>query len=243
MRAHLNTLIVSAAILLTAVILSNAFIQRNKATKNISVTGLGKKDFVADLIVWSGSFTQKNMSLKEAYANLDRDREHIQKYLLSKGLRSENIIFSAVEINKLFDDVYDGSGRKVKSVFEGYSLKQTVQIESNEVDKIENLSRQVSELINSGVEFYSEKPEYFYTKLGQLKIEMIAEATKDAATRAQKIAENAGGKVGSLKSANQGIFQIVAQNSNEDYSWGGSFNTSSKKKTATITMKLEYEID
>ena len=107
MRAHLNTIIVSAAILLTAVILSNAFIQRNKATKNISVTGLGKKDFVADLIVWSGSFTQKNMSLKEAYANLDRDREHIQKYLLSKGLRSENIIFSAVEINKLFDDVYD----------------------------------------------------------------------------------------------------------------------------------------
>ena len=66
MRAHLNTIIVSAAILLTAVILSNAFIQRNKATKNISVTGLGKKDFVADLIVWSGSFTQKNMSLKEA---------------------------------------------------------------------------------------------------------------------------------------------------------------------------------
>jgi hypothetical protein len=98
-------------------------------------------------------------------------------------------------------------------------------------------------LINSGVEFYSEKPEYYYTKLGQLKIEMIAEATKDAAARAQKIAENAGGKVGSLKSANQGIFQIVAQNSNEDYSWGGSYNTSSKKKTATITMKLEYEID
>ncbi|MFN5427612.1 MAG: SIMPL domain-containing protein, partial [Bacteroidota bacterium] len=46
-----------------------------------------------------------------------------------------------------------------------------------------------------------------------------------------------------LKNANQGIFQIVAQNSNEDYSWGGSFNTSSKKKTATITMKLDYEID
>jgi uncharacterized protein len=98
-------------------------------------------------------------------------------------------------------------------------------------------------LINSGVEFYSEKPEFYYTKLGQLKIEMIAEATKDAATSAQKITANAGGKVGSLKSASQGIFQIVAQNSNEDYSWGGSCNTSSKKKTATITMKLEYEID
>ena len=243
MKPFGNAIILSVALLLTALIFSKTFINRNKATKSISVTGLGKKDFVADLIVWSGSFTQKSMSLKEAYANLDKDRENIQKYLLSKGLRSENIIFSAVEINKIFDDVYDGSGKKIRSVFEGYSLKQTVQIESREVDKIENISRQVSELINSGVEFYSEKPEYYYTQLGQLKIEMIAEATKDAATRAQKIAENAGGKVGSLKSASQGIFQIVAQNSNEDYSWGGSFNTSSKKKTATITMKLEYEID
>jgi uncharacterized protein len=105
--------------LLTAVILSNAFIQRNKATKNMSVTRLGKKDFVADLIVWSGSFTQINMSLKEAYANLDRDREHIQRYVLSKGLRSENIIFSTVEINKLFDDVYYGSGRKVNRFLRG----------------------------------------------------------------------------------------------------------------------------
>lgn len=243
MKQYLHTIIISLAILLTAMILSNAFINRNKTSKTISVTGLGRKDFVSDLIVWSGSFTQKNMSLKEAYASLDKDRENIRRYLQSKGIKSENIIFSSVEISKLFDEVYDANGRKIKSVFEGYSLKQNVQIESNEVDKIENISRQVSELINSGVEFYSEKPEYYYTQLGQLKIEMIAEATKDAYTRAQKIAQNAGGKVGSLKNANQGIFQIVAQNSNEDYSWGGSFNTSSKKKTATITMKLEYEID
>jgi hypothetical protein len=144
MKAHLNTLILAAAILLTALIFSNAFVNRNKASKTISVTGLGRKDFVSDLIVWNGSFTQKNLSLKEAYASLDKDRESIRRYLLSKGLTSENIIFSAVEINKLFDEVYDANGRKTKSVFEGYSLKQNVQIESNEVDKIENLSRQVS---------------------------------------------------------------------------------------------------
>lgn len=72
---------------------------------------------------------------------------------------------------------------------------------------------------------------------------MIAEATKDAYTRAQKIAENAGGKVGDLKTATMGVFQIVAQNSSEEYSWGGSFNTSSKNKTATITMRLEYNVD
>ena len=110
------------------------------------------------------------------------------------------------------------------------------------MEKIENISRQVTELINSGVELYSEQPEYYYTKLAELKLKMIAEATKDAKLRAEKIAENAGAKLGDLKKSEMGVFQIIAQNSSEDYSWGGSFNTSSKKKTANITMKLSYNI-
>ena len=116
-----------------------------------------------------------------------------------------------------------------------------MQVESKEVEKIENISRQVTELINSGVELYSDQPEYYYTKLAELKLKMIAEATKDAKLRAEKIAENAGAKLGDLKKSEMGVFQIIAQNSSEDYSWGGSFNTSSKK-TANITMKLSYNI-
>jgi hypothetical protein len=126
-------------------------------------------------------------------------------------------------------------------VFSGYKLLQYVQIESGEVDRVEGISRQVTELINSGIEFYSTEPQYYYTKLAELKVEMIAAATKDAANRAKKIADNAGAGVGRLKKADMGVFQIVAQNSSEDYSWGGSFNTASKRKTATITVKLEYE--
>ena len=243
MKNHLNSIIIALAIVLTALTFSNAFKNRNKASNSISVTGLGSKDFVSDLIVWSGSFIKKNALLKDAYAELDKDRENIKNYLISKGIKADKIIFSAVDINKEFDDVFDNSGNKTKSVFTGYRLIQNIQIESNEVDKVEDISRQVSELINSGIEFYSNKPQYYYTKLAELKIEMIAEATKDANTRAKKIAENAGSDVARLKNADMGVFQIVAQNSAEDYSWGGSFNTTSKRKTATITVKLQYEID
>jgi hypothetical protein len=186
---------------------------------------------------------RKNTDLKEAYAALDKDRENIRNYMVTKGIKPESIIFSAVEINKEFDELYDNSGRRTSSIFTGYKLNQKIQIESNEVDKVENISRQVSELINSGIEFYSNSPEYYYTKLAELKIEMIAAATKDANIRAKKIAENAGSKVGRLKNADMGVFQIVAQNSSEEYSWGGSFNTASKRKTATITVKLQYETD
>lgn len=241
MKNHINHIIIAAAIVLAAFVFANAYKNRNKASNTIAVTGLGSKDFVSDLIVWSGSFTRKSANLKDAYAELDKDRENIKNYLISKGMRAENIIFSAVEINKEFDDVHDNSFNKIKSTFSGFRLTQNIQIESHEVEKVEGISRQVSELINSGIEFYSNNPQYYYTKMAALKIEMIAEATKDANTRAKKIAENAGSEVGRLKNANMGVFQIVAQNSAEEYSWGGSFNTSSKRKTATITVKLDYE--
>lgn len=243
MRSHLNHLIIALAVIIAAALFSNAFINRNRKSDTISVTGLGSKDFVSDLIVWSGSFNRKSLSLKEAYAALDTDRENISRYLTSKGIKPEEIVFFAVNINQQFDDVYNDQGRRINSVFTGYLLSQQVQVESRDVNKVENISREVSELINSGVEFYSNSPQYYYTKLAELKVEMIAEATRDAYTRAQKIAENAGGKVGDLKNATMGVFQIVAQNSSEDYSWGGSFNTAAKNKTATITMRLEYNVD
>ncbi|MBP6335478.1 MAG: SIMPL domain-containing protein [Bacteroidia bacterium] len=243
MKNYLNTLIISIATIVAAMIFANAFLNRSNHTNAINVTGLGTKDFTSDLIVWSGSFMRKNLILKDAYAALDQDRAKIRSYLDSKGISADNYIFSAVEIDKEFDQVFDNDGNNRRTVFSGYRLRQNVQIESKEVDKIESISRQVSELINSGIEFYSNNPEYYYTKLAALKIEMIAEATKDAQQRALKMAENAGGDLGGLKRASMGVFQIVAQNSSEDFSWGGSFNTSSKKKTANITIKLEYGVD
>lgn len=242
MKNHFNSIIVAIAMIITALILSNAFLNRNKHSHAISVTGLGKKDFSSDLIVWNGSFSRRSAELKAAYSELDSNRGVIRKYLISKGIKSAEIIFSAVSISKDYQEVTDNAGYR-RSVFVGYLLSQNVQVESKEVDKIEWVSRQVSELINSGVEFYSQSPEYYYTRLAELKVEMIAEATKDARRRAEKIAENAGGELGKVKSASMGVFQIIAQNSSEDFSWGGSFNTTAKKKTATITMRLEYEIE
>ncbi len=243
MKNYIHSIIIAITVIITACVLSNGLKNRNKLNNSIAVTGLGSKDFVSDLIVWSGSFDQKNFNLKEAYAALDDDRNKIKKYLVSKGIKAEEMVFSSVNIEKQYDYIYDNNGAVSNQIFSGYRLRQEIQVESNEVDKVENVSRQVSELINFGIEFYSQNPQYYYTKLAALKLEMISEATKDASERAIKIADNAGGSVGRLKKADMGVFQIVAKNSSEEFSWGGSFNTSSKRKTATITVKLQYEVD
>jgi hypothetical protein len=148
--------------------------------------------------------------------------------------------FSAVEITKEF--VTTTYKENSISTFDGYRLTQQISISSSNVSKIESISREITELINSGIEITSLAPEYYYTKLSDLKIKMLAEASQDGYIRAKTITDNGNGKLSEMMNSSMGVFQIVAQNSSEDYSWGGSFNTSSKKKTATITVKLQYKV-
>lgn len=242
----MNKSIIAIAIAALGFIIGLAFLgsaikNRNQSDNTISVTGLGSKAFTSDLITWSGSFTKNNFELKSAYDDLAVDRKVISDYLISKGIKSGEMVFSAVDIQKAYNYTNDGDGASHQT-FAGYNLTQTVSIESKEVKKIEDLSRNITEIINRGIEFTSSSPQYFYTKLSEVKHEMIANATKDAKERAEKIAENAGASLGNLKKATMGVIQITAPNSNEDYSYGGTFNTTSREKEASITIKLDYQV-
>ncbi|MFS4491884.1 SIMPL domain-containing protein [Maribacter sp. 2308TA10-17] len=240
MKKHLTTILLCVTALLSVIMLTNAFKNRNKSNDMINVTGLGKKDFKSDLVIWSGNFEIKGFTLEQASLLLNTEKGIVRKYLLAKGVKNEQIVFTAVDIRKDFNKTYFENGNLKDEVFRGYILNQTVKIESNEVDRIEEISRSITELAKDGISFYSYSPQYYYTKLSELKIEMVAAATEDARIRAEQIAVNANSEIGDLRYAKMGIFQIIAQNSNEDLSWGGTFNTSSKMKTATITMKLQF---
>lgn len=243
MNKIFTTLLIALAIVASAIVLGYAVINRNDQEGTVFVTGSGKADFTSDLIVWEARFSKENPDLKQAYSMLDKDKNSISSYLEEKGVPAEEIIFSSINIAENTRAIYAVNGNYIGNEFVAYSLSQTFKIESQKVEKIEKLSRQITELLNEGVQLYSMPPRYYYTKLADLKIEMISKATKDARTRAETIAINSGAKLGELISADMGIFQITGQNSNEDYTWGGAFNTSDKKKSASITIKLEYKVE
>ena len=243
MKPYLNSIIFGFAIVVAAIFLGKAYSDRNKIDGEIQVTGLGKADFSSDLIVWEGRFGAENRELKQAYLTLEQNKSVVNDYLAQKGIDTGQLIYSAVKTNQKNKQLYSSDGNYIGEEFVGYELTQSVQIESKNVDKIAKVSREITELLNQGVQFYSEPPRYYYTKLADLKIEMISKATEDARIRAEKIAEFSGGSLGKLESADMGVFQITGQNSNEDYSWGGTFNTESRGKTASITMKLVYKVD
>lgn len=242
MKNYITPVIVALAIVTGVLLLGNAYKYKYKTTETISVTGLAETNFVSDQIVWTGNYSRKTMDLKSAYAQLKEDESRIRKYLQGKGVTAAELVFSAISIDKEFSTRYDENGRITGSDFTGYNLKQNVTVDSKDIEKVEKISREVTELIESGIEFNSSSPSYYYTKLSELKIDLLAKASADAKQRAQTIAKNSGSSLGSIKKANMGVFQITGQNSDEDYSYGGAFNTSSKNKTASITIKIDYAV-
>jgi uncharacterized protein len=243
MKNYIGAAIIGIAIIAGLWIVGNAYKYKFKSTETITVTGLAEVDFSSDLIVWSGSFNRYGFELKTAYATLKQDEAAIKAYLNGRGIPDSNIVFSSVNITKNYQRRYDEKGNEISVEFSGYTLTGNVRVESRDIVKVEKLSREITELLEKGIELNSNAPEYYYTKLNELKIDLLAKASEDAKTRAETIAKNSGGSLGGIKKATMGVFQITGKNANEDYSYGGAFNTSSKEKTASITLKVDYLAD
>ncbi|HSF46437.1 MAG TPA: SIMPL domain-containing protein [Chitinophagaceae bacterium] len=243
MKSYVSALILGISIIIAVLLLSNAYTYKFRTNQTVSVVGLAEVDFTSDLIVWEGRFTRKNFSLKDAYASLKNDENEIRNYLRSKGIPDSAMIFSSVDIMKEQVNSYDRNGNITGTVFNGYNLTQQVKIESMDIEKVEKLSREVTGLIEKGIELNSAPPMYFYTKLANLKMDLLAAASKDAKARAETIAKSAGSNLGNTRKATMGVFQITGKNKNENFSYGGSFNTMDKFKTASITVRIEYQLD
>ena len=145
-------------------------------------------NFESNLIMWSGSFSKRDLDLKTAYKKIKEDRKIIQEFLIFKGVSEDEIIFKSIEISKKYKykSKYNNEGDKVdtESIFDAYVLDQTVSISSINVNLIEQISNQVTDLIEKDVFISSNAPKYYYTNLGELKIEMIKLAAENVYLRA-----------------------------------------------------------
>lgn len=236
-----NAAIVAIALVVSAMVLGGAYKYKYHAAETITVTGLGEQEFTSDKIVWRGSVVVENYSLESAYTTLEKDKQEVVEYLSSRGIPTEKVLFLFPYSNKTYESQYS-NGNYIGQRVTGYRIEQAFTIESDDVELVESVSREISTLIAKGIQIESQQPDYYYTGLDGLKIELIEQATADARLRAEKIASEAGCRLSKLKSARAGVFQITGANTNEEFSAGGNFNTSSKDKKARVTMRLEYMI-
>jgi len=231
---------IAVATIVASVILSQGFIRVIKMTREqITVTGSANKQIISDYVVWQASVTVRDADLAKGYKRLAADLDKVKKYLLAKGVPEQELIIPQVNTEQLYKKDEHGNDT---NEFMDNRLTQLVEVRSEDVSKITQVSREVTELIDQGVQLNSGAPEYLYRKLDELKLEMLARATENAKQRAENMAKATGNKIGVIRSARMGVLQITPGTST-DVSDMGINDTSSldKKVTAVVTASFAIE--
>lgn len=226
-------------LVIASVIGGLAFIKGKQGDQTITVTGSARKRIKSDLVIWKAGVSYQAPVLADAYRSLSENVPRVKAYLVSKGIPENEITISSISSQTLH--ARDSEGQDTGQI-NGYSLRQELEVRSNDVDKIARVAREATELINQGILLESMAPEYHYTKLGEEKITMLAEAAKDAKKRAEQVAASTDSSIGSVRTARMGVLQITPADSN-DVSDSGMNDTSSLDKDITAVVNLSFEIN
>ncbi len=225
-------------------------VRKRPEKNNIRITGSARKRIVSDLIQWSAAIEAKAPERTAAYLALKTGTDKAVAFLKAQGVKAEEIQTQSASITEEFetvkeDKVLPGTNvplRSERKESRGFRASQIVSVSSANVALVEKASREITTLLEQGVAVSSLAPNYYYTKLGELKLQMLAEAAKDARGRAENILNSAGNtSVGKLIYADMGIININAANSTETSSEGNNDTTSSEKDIITI-VHAEYEV-
>jgi uncharacterized protein len=228
----------SVALVISSFINAGAIRKFRQPNDALSVTGSAKRPITSDYIIWRVSVSSQQPTPQAAYQELKTRTERVQRYLQEKKVPNDVVKLSSIDTSAIPEVV---NGRETGKTL-AYRLNQRFEIRSNDVDRISKLSQQSTELINEGIPLVSEAPEYLYTQLAKLRIEMVSEAAKDAKERAEAIARSTGNKVGSVQSAQTGVFQITSRNSTE-VSNSGIYDTSSVEKDITAVVSVKFAME
>lgn len=231
-------LISGAAIVVAAAIVAAAAVHIAAMRATITVTGSARQQIRSDMVVWRGTYFANAADLQTAYATLQGQASKVKDYLVHHGLSADSLVFSSIATRTFY--VLGARGQETSTVT-GYQLSQSVEVRSRNVDHVAAVARAATELINQGVRFESQPPEYLYTRIADLKVSMLAQATQDAKARAEEMAHNSGAAIGHLRSARMGVFQITPAFSTmvSDY---GINDTSSLLKDITAVVTMSFEI-
>ena len=205
-----------------------------KNSQFITAKGSTRKNVKSDLVVWKGSFTTEAPTLLEAQQKLKANAVKVGQFLTGNSVT--NYVFKPIGIDELKASIKDADGWRQERAT-GYRLAQSVRVESSDVDRLAQLD--TTPLVEQGVLFTTEPPQFLYTKVAGEKIEMLADATRDARARAEQIAAQGSRSIANLHDAEMGVFQITPLHES-DTSSGGENDTSSLDKTITAVVSPTF---
>jgi hypothetical protein len=233
------SIILALGIFLGAAALSGPLRDFVQAHEAITVKGYAERHVDSDFALWSATITTRGKEGNVAADQMDKDSRTVTDFLIAQGVPKAKIELSDLTTTALSksNDNADGG----VSELDGYKLDRRFQVTSNDVESIAKLTDAAPALLRDGVEISFSPTEYYCTKLADLKVTMLGEAVQDAQRRAEEIAGKSGRKIGTLRSANQGVFQITAVYQTET-SAEGSLDTASREKSIKAVVTAEFAL-
>ncbi|MEE4252623.1 MAG: SIMPL domain-containing protein [Desulfuromusa sp.] len=197
--------------------LGNSAIKFKEYERTVTVKGLSEREIEADIVIWPIQFTATGNNLEELYEAINGNTIKISEFLAGKGVAKKEISFTTPSITDKSAQQY---GNQARAEFR-YTAMQTVTVYSHDIDSVRKVMGELSELGKQGIVFtggnYQSQTEYLFTRLNEIKPEMIEEATRKAREVAEKFAVDSKSTLGKIRKATQGQFSINARDKNNPH--------------------------
>ncbi|MFO0045263.1 MAG: SIMPL domain-containing protein [Armatimonadota bacterium] len=241
--ALVGTAIIAGAVVLATYLFGNAIVRTRTGGNEIKVTGSARKDIDSDFIAWTGKVAYRASNLNDGFKSVKGSVVTLVEYLKTKGLSDKEIVIGAVQTTPLFEQQQNPNYDSQSSfrIIKGYDVSQAVTVRSAQVELVEKVSRDSTDLISKGVPLESSNPQFFYTKIGDVKREILGNAAEDARKRAQEIASKSGGSLGEVRGARMSPLQITPRYDFEIYDAGYN-DLSSKEKSITAVVTMTFGV-
>lgn len=227
-------LILGISIVLAASIFGFFFYQTRSSRDYVQVLGAATQGFESDIVKWNLTLQESTdlHNVINGYRNIQLKRKKLIDILVNKGIPEEDININPISSYNRWDR---------EGEISGYTLNQTLFIISTEIEAIETLALNPDELLDQEIFFQTSSLEYFYSKIDEMKKDLLELATRNARERTDMILKESNHKAGKMIWSQAGVFQIIEPYSTEVESYG-MYNTASRKKEIKVTVHAHFLI-
>lgn len=236
--------VLSAGVLAVGMILAGGLVgwgfqAGRTADRYVTVKGMTEREVEADLALWPLQLVTADNDLATAQGRMDRMVERTRDFLVESGISHDQISIQAFRVQDAQANPYQGSGAANRFI-----ITQTLMVRSQEPRVVEAASQGVSELVENGVvltsgqEYGPGGPTFVFSRLNDVKSEMLAEATALAREAAAEFATASGSRVGKIRQANQGVFQILPRDQTP-----GIQEQNQRMKIVRVVTTIQYLLE
>lgn len=190
-------------------LVGHGFIEAAKPMRSVEVKGLAEKIVTANQGEWHIRYRVINNELPGLYKAIEQSEQKIKMLLQEANFEQNEMITQPQTLTDNQGNAYNTNANTPRYVADG-----EITVASDKVDNILTTHQKLGKLVKQGVVVTGSHTVFRYTKLNEVKPQMLLEATTNAREAAETFATQSKSKLGNIQKAHQGLFTITDANSN-----------------------------